>query len=140
MKDGTIAFIIRPMERTVQRARLYGGYKAIYKAGEYECFDAARFNEHGDAAFVDDEGLLHVNDPDNFFQITHYPQPLCGIGVVLGVDDEGESVEPHVSWDAFKGMVKQVCILRIGFADEGSGIMEITNPMTFLDDIIEVRA
>lgn len=140
MIDGTIAYIIKPMDKTVQRARLHGGYKAIYKAGEYDCFDAARFNEFGDAAFVDDEGLLKTNECDNFFQIKDYPQPLCGIGVVLGVDEEGESVAPHVSWDDFKKQVRHVSVMSVGFATGGHGLMEVLNDMTFLEDIIDIHA
>ena len=44
--------------------------------------------------FLDDEGL-YVQD-QYFWMHRNYPQPLCGCGLVLGLDDEGDSVSPDV--------------------------------------------
>ena len=104
MKPNTIGYLIKPLERTLQRVYL-SDYKDIYKAGGYDCFDHCTFNQHGDGVYVDDEGLLKDMDRQNFFFIQGTAHPLCGNGVVLGVDEEGESIEPVVSFEDFAKLV-----------------------------------
>ncbi len=62
MKPKTIGYLIRPLERTVQRVYL-SDYRDIYRHGQFECFDCATFNEQGDGCYVDDEGLLKPQSP-----------------------------------------------------------------------------
>lgn len=89
------AFLIDPENLLIAAVEYSGNYREIYKHIGADCFDAARFNDKGDAAFIDDNGLL--NNPQWFFQIEGYPQPLAGKGLVLGCDQEGESVAPSVT-------------------------------------------
>jgi hypothetical protein len=92
------AYLIDPEAEEIREAEYNGDFKEISKVlgPEVRVFDAARFNEHGDAVFVDDEGLL--KQPEYFFLITGYPSPLAGRGFVLGCDlSTGESCSPSVS-------------------------------------------
>lgn len=96
------AFLIDPTNQTIQTVDYNGDYRQIYEHIGAETFDAARFNAKGDAAFIDDEGLL--KQPEFFFSIQGYGDlpfghPLAGKGLVLGVDAEGESVSPSVDVD-----------------------------------------
>lgn len=86
------AYLIDPAARTITQVEYTGDYKNIYTHIEANCFDVARVYKNGDGIFVDDEGLL--NEPEHFFIHRNYPNPLAGKGLMLGVDDEGESVEP----------------------------------------------
>lgn len=91
------AILIDPFTRDITEVEYTGDIGCIYEHIQANCFDAARFDNKGDAVYVDDEGLL--KEPTHFFQIAGYPQPLAGRGLVLGVDREGESVSPTVSLD-----------------------------------------
>lgn len=100
------AYLINPTTKTIEPIEYNGDYKHIYAMIDADTFDCARFNEHGDAVFVDDEGLINGKQQD-FFQITGYPQPLAGKGFVLGCDmNTGESAEPHVSLEWLRENVK----------------------------------
>ena len=106
-----IGYLIKPLERTLQRVQI-DDYKSIYKAGGYDCFDCVVFNDKQDSAFVDDEALLKPIDPNNFFFIQGTAHPLCGNGVVLGCDREGESTDPQVSFEDFAKLVTQATLLN----------------------------
>lgn len=62
-------------------------------------FDVVRV-ENRDVIFVDDEGLLTANEDTHFFTVGKYDGILVGNGLVVGTDDEGESVdaETTIEW------------------------------------------
>jgi len=60
-------------------------------------------NEH-DSIIVDEEGLL--KPCDNYFTYEGAHQPFAGSGLLVGVDDEGETVACDVSVDDVKGKIK----------------------------------
>ena len=103
------AFLIDPESRTINEVDYDGDYTSIYSFIDAQTFATAMFNQHGDTVFVDDEGLFRT--PTAFFQVTGYPQPMAGKGLVLGCDmDTGDTVEctatlewlrNHVQWLAF---------------------------------------
>lgn len=94
------AYLIDPEKQAITETTYDGNIETIRAAlgPDVHAFDAARFNEHGDAVFVDDEGLL--KNSEFFFQIEGYPSPLAGRGFVLGCDmSTGESQPPSVDLD-----------------------------------------
>lgn len=58
------------------RLRDYGNRHSVRQRGRH-------------AIFLDDNGLL--NDPQRFFLIRGYPDPLAGKGLVMGSDAEGNT-------------------------------------------------
>ncbi len=130
MKADTIAYLITPSERTVQRVRV-SDYKDIYHWIGADCFDVARFAENGDGVFVDDNGLLVQRPADDFFSIDDYPEPLAGRGLVMGVDNEGESIAPKTTWERFCVLVQCVTIMRVN----GNLVFAGVRPK-ILDDIL----
>ena len=76
-------------------------------------FDVATFNKKEDCVYVDDEGLLSLTENSKFFEIKGYPQPLAGNGLVLGTNDEGESIEPSITLEELKGMVTFLTIQEV---------------------------
>ena len=58
-------------------------------------FSCVGINDHGDSIYIDDEGLYR--DTQAYFAWEGYHQPLQGFGLVLGCDDEGETVEPRIT-------------------------------------------
>jgi len=132
MKANTIGYLIVPSARTVQRVML-NDYRDIYSWVECSTFDAARM-EAGDAWYVDDEGLLKPQPSDNFFTCAGRMEPLCGNGLLLGCDDEGESIPPSIGWEDFKArnMVHQVTVVNV----RGIGMAQVLQPVKYLDDIL----
>lgn len=92
----TKAYLIDPVKLDVTEVIINGDYTEIYKHIDCEIFTAVEVNKHGDTIYIDDEGLFV---PDQvFFMHSGYPhQPLAGKGLLLGTDEEGESVNPHCS-------------------------------------------
>lgn len=88
------AYLINPHDCTITEVDHNGDYKQIYDLIGASYFDVARINEHGDGVYVDDEGLFNHSD---LFRIHDTHQPLAGRGLVLGCDDEGNSIEPTVT-------------------------------------------
>ena len=85
------AFLIDPVAKTVTPVEYSGNFHDIYKLTDCDTFDVARLN-HGDGIYIDDDGLF--KDNQSFFVHADYPQPLAGKGLVLGVDDQGDSAAP----------------------------------------------
>lgn len=89
------AILIDPREMDVKEidVPLEGGnYKALAQAIGCDLITVATYLPNGDCVFVDDEGLLF--SPEHFFSIDGFPQPLAGCGLVMGSNDEGDSIAP----------------------------------------------
>jgi len=62
--------------------------------------------EDHDSIIVDDEGLLDITSETRFFTFEGCPQPYAGNGLIVGVDEEGESVSPKVTADDVRAKIK----------------------------------
>jgi len=75
----------------VEGDQLQGWYKLIgckyVEAAHY-------FNEH-DSIMVDEEGML--TQPEAFFFVEGAHQPFSGNGLVVGVDEDGETVDVNMT-------------------------------------------
>lgn len=91
------AILIDPFARTVTEVEYTGEYTNINEHIKAQYFDVVRINRKGDAIFVDDEGLINGNENQAYFGWLGYMNPLAGRGLILGCDDEGESIEPTIS-------------------------------------------
>lgn len=86
-------YLIDPFKKTIEEVDYDGNFLSIYDFIDAPLFTCVRINSAADFVYVDDEGLLK---PNAFFQITGYPNPLAGKGLVLGSDMKGDSVDPSV--------------------------------------------
>lgn len=88
------AIKIDATEKTVTEVEYDGDYKTIYKLGGFDTFTVIDLGD-GETLFIDDNGLLNEENT-KFFKLAgpdyKYAQPLAGNGVILGTDDEGESI------------------------------------------------
>lgn len=66
-----------------------------------DCFTVVDFGD-GETLYVDDEGLL--KSPERGF-ILGNSQPLAGKGVILGSDDEGNSIATKIPLDVIQEKV-----------------------------------
>jgi len=83
------AILIDPFTQTIEEVDYSGDYKDIYGLIQCELFSTVYCLE--DTLFVDDEGL-YVKD-QRYFKVAGYPQPLAGRGLLLGTNEEGDSVD-----------------------------------------------
>jgi hypothetical protein len=63
------------------------------------------FNDH-DSIMVDEEGMFSMDKDSKFFTIEGGHQPFIGNGLVVGVDRNGESVDPCISVEEVRSKVK----------------------------------
>lgn len=104
MAQPCTAILIDPIAMTVTEVTWNGDYHHIYQLTDCETYDCARINKHGDGIFVDDEGLF--KEEQAFFWHEDYPQPLAGKGLILGCDEQGESVAPHTTLAEVRAKVR----------------------------------
>jgi hypothetical protein len=115
------AILIDPKARSITETDYNGDYKHIYKLIECEPspFTMVQLSAR-ESLFLDDEGLFKGHT--DFFMWKGYSHPLCGKGLILGIDYEGESVATKLKLDF---VTKQVSWHRkqvLGFEDtEGKG-------------------
>lgn len=98
------AYLIDPFAKTVSEVEYDGNYKNIYKlisspTNPVSTFTCVNVNEAEDTVFVDDEGLLGNMSTQEFFTLNGYP--LAGKGLVLGTNEDGDSVSPSISLKEF---------------------------------------
>lgn len=91
-------FIIDPFSKTVTESKYCGDYRELYTLIDCDTFTAVGVNGEGDTLFLDDEGLIN-GKPQQFFAWLGYANPLAGKAVVLGTDNEGDSISPTLTLD-----------------------------------------
>lgn len=92
------AILIKPDavgHKHVEVVEYDGDYRSIYNLISWSerqvtTFDCVMIDDNH-TIFVDDEGLLY--NPEHFFLFEGYDQPLAGRGLILGTDEDGESVD-----------------------------------------------
>lgn len=105
------AYLINPFERKIMQVEHNGDYKEIYKLIEASTFDIARLPS-GDGIYIDDDGLF--KEDQQFFLHKGYGQPLAGMGLVLGSDEEGNSTSPSITMAALAHQVEFGMPMNIG--------------------------
>jgi hypothetical protein len=79
---------------------------SIYGHLKCSTFEVVQYNEENDV-YVDEEGLMYMNDDTKFFKLGNYPQPLAGNGLIMGFDDEtGDNGDTKLSIEEIKNQVK----------------------------------
>ncbi len=97
------AYLIDPAAKAVTEVDYDGDYKSIYKLIGADLFDTVRINRENDVIFVDDEGLLKPQA--HFWRYGHLGHDLCGKGLVLGTDDDGDSISPKIALERVQSKV-----------------------------------
>ena len=98
------AILIDPFTQTIEEVDYSGDYKDIYCLIECDLFTTVYLpNTSDDTLFVDDEGLYVENQ--RFFKIDGFEQPLAGRGLLLGTDEEGESIDCMSTVEEVKAIV-----------------------------------
>lgn len=78
---------------------------SIYGHLKCSTFEVVSYNSENDV-YVDEEGLMYMNDDTKFFKLKNYRQPLSGNGLIMGYDDEtGENGDTKLSLEEIKEQV-----------------------------------
>ena len=106
------AFLIDPELRVIKEVEYSGDYREIYTLTGCKTFDVVGIPYGSDGIYVDDEGLFSDVMHKWEFNLhkwdgTHNPPPvkLVNRGLVLGCNDEGDSIEPVISLDMLEHFV-----------------------------------
>ena len=80
--------------KMIEEIVLGDSFKDIYPAigNGCTCFCVPMHYPNGDAMYADDESLLRPNDIVGGFIMEGWEIPLIGNAIILGTDDEGNSV------------------------------------------------
>jgi hypothetical protein len=105
------AIKIDVIKHDVYNVDIQTGIDDIYKQLECETFTVPYAHANGDALYLDDETL--VKGPESLigaFAYKDYPnQPLFGHGLIIGVDENGESQDAQSEIEKIK---KNVVFLK----------------------------
>jgi len=102
--------LVNPFDETVKEAVYGGDYREIYDLIDCRTFTVVSIDEDNDL-YVDDEGLLGV-DNQRYFRIKGLDWgTFAGKGLIMGHDDEGETTA--TTYDL------QEVIDRVEFLPEG---------------------
>lgn len=80
--------------------------QAWYKILGVSMVEVATYITDHDSILVDEEGLLSLTSDTKFFSYKGGHQPFAGNGLVVGVDEEGESVSCDATTDQIKAKVQ----------------------------------
>ena len=92
--------LINPFDETIKEVSILGNLEDIYLLTECSTFDVVSLSEKDDL-YVDDEGLLKDN---RYFTI--YDKPIAGKSLIMGHDDEGNSISTTLSLQEIKDVVE----------------------------------
>ena len=84
------AVLIDPYAEKIEDIEYDGHYKSIYPLIHCGVFTTVSLGD--DDVFVDDEGLLKLTPQSKFFSIPTYPKPLAGYGLIVGCNEDGETI------------------------------------------------
>lgn len=100
------AIFIDVVERKVSYTTI-NHYKEIYNVIGHGCttFDCPFQFDNGDTLYVDDEGLLH-DDIKGCFILDGWRIPCVGNAIILGTNDEGESIDCKSTLEEIEKKIK----------------------------------
>lgn len=104
------AILINPFDQSIREVEYDAKDDDISVIINCRYFDVANL-PNGDGIFVDDEGML--NNPTHFFKHEDYHSPLAGKGLILGCDDEGESIAPATTIEEVRRKVTFLNIYQV---------------------------
>lgn len=101
--------LIDPAARTVTRAEIEGGdtLRGMYRLMQCSLVEAIVYlNPQNDCLMGDEEALFKSGQ--RFFTMSGFPQPIAGRCLIVGTDDEGDTVTPSVSVERVAANVQWV--------------------------------
>jgi hypothetical protein len=99
------AILIDSTARTVKEVQLVEGHtlEGMYKHLGVELVERAFELPNGDDCFVDEEGLM--KDSQGFFMYKGAHQPFAGNGIIVGLNEDGETIAAKSNVDEVKSQI-----------------------------------
>ena len=97
------AYLINPIKEEISVVDYNGDFHQILKFIDAELFDAVYPFKNADTIYVDDMGLM--KPINHYFQVkcdNGNSQDLFGLGLVLGSNEEGESIDAQTTLKELK--------------------------------------
>ena len=97
------AYLINPIKEEISVVDYNGDFHQILKFIDAEIFDAVYPFKNADTIYVDDMGLM--KPINHYFQVkcdNGNSQDLFGLGLVLGSNEEGESIDAQTTLKELK--------------------------------------
>jgi len=109
------AILIDPKHKQIMQIDYNGDYKTIYEhlsnSHKVRAFDIVRIPVGNDGIYVDDEGLYAPNEDKHWFTYRynahemHQNIPLVNRGLIIGCDENGDSVDCDSTVDSIKSQI-----------------------------------
>ena len=109
------AILIDPKHKQIMQIDYNGDYKTIYEhlsnSHKVRAFDIVRIPVGSDGIYVDDEGLYVPNEDKHWFTYRynahemHQNIPLVNRGLIIGCDENGDSVDCDSTVDSIKSQI-----------------------------------
>ena len=115
----TVVVIEKPSNPKSARTVLDQWYKLIDCSTVTVAHYLDENDENSDTIMVDDEGLLNLDKDSKFFHYEGAHQPFAGNGLVVGIDDEGDTASCKISVEEVK---RKVTFLNLRQVQKLSGI------------------
>lgn len=84
-----ISYLIDPHKKQIKQVNYNGDFQSIYMHIKAGMFGVVSLYQ-GESLFIDDMGLEKQNQ--SFFIHKNYPTPIAGTSLLLGTDENGESI------------------------------------------------
>lgn len=95
--------LINPFDKTIAPVYFDGELSSLYAMLQCCCVAVASCGKYD--LFVDDEGLLKPASEQRYFIVEGYPQPLAGMALAVGCDDEGNTIPPDITLEELEAQV-----------------------------------
>ena len=117
------AILINPQQESIRHISYDGDPKSIYRILQCTTYEAVYPFDNGDTLWIDEEGLLKES---NFaFDILGsnelWQETYLWSAIILGVDNEGESIECKSKLDDIKSIIKFRG--KVAIENDGQGFM-----------------
>tara|TARA_R110001606_G_C14974028_1_gene603541 strand:- start:167 stop:517 length:351 start_codon:yes stop_codon:yes gene_type:complete len=95
--------LINPLDKTIKEVVYTGDFREIYDLVDCRTFDCVMVDSENDM-YIDDEGL-YVDD-QKYFRMVELGANYAGKALVLGHDDEGETISTTLTLQMVKDVVQ----------------------------------
>jgi hypothetical protein len=106
------AIFIDSKNKTVSEIQIKDWKEIAPKLG-CDLFTCVNLPEDGETLYIDDEGLLTINEESTFLLINGYPEPLAGNGIILGTKGNGDSKNSSLTLEEVRENVRFLSLREV---------------------------
>ena len=101
------AIKINVEKKTIEEIEISDGINSISKEIGNHCqyFCCPFIFDNMDSIYADDEALLRIDDIQGGFKMENWAYPIIGNAIVLGTDDEGDSINYKSDINEFRSKI-----------------------------------